>query len=73
MKILVTGDFYSEYELYETNFIDDLKAWIKAALNGENKPLDSNKHKLIGSHDTICTDDAIKQADMTIYVADLMD
>lgn len=70
--VLIAGDFYNEYELYETNNIDDLKSWFVECWNGNYKPLDTTKHALIGSQDDICTDDAIKQADITIYVADLI-
>lgn len=65
--ILVTTDFYSEFELYETTDPDDLKEYLTALYNGESVELDETKHTLLGSHDDISADDARAAADEIIY------
>lgn len=69
--ILVTTDFYSEFELYETTDPDDLKEYLTALYNGESVEIDETKHELIGSQDDIDTQDAINAADETIYCYEL--
>ena len=68
MRILVASDFYSEFELYETSDPDGLKDSIKRLINGED--VDTNKHTILGTHDTIETQEAITQADEVIYISD---
>lgn len=71
MKILIAGDFYSEFELYETSDPDGLKDSIKRLINGED--VDTNKHTILGTHDTINTQEAIAQADEVVFISDLID
>lgn len=71
MKILVASDFYSEFELYETSDPNGLKDNIKRLINGED--VDISKHTILGTHDTIDTQEAIAQADKIIYTSELMD
>ena len=68
MKILIAGDFYSEFELYETSDPDGLKDSIKRLINGED--VDTSKHTILGTHDTMETQETIKQADKVIYISD---
>ena len=69
--ILVTADFYSEFELYETTDPDDLLEWVRDMVNGRFRDLDETKHKLVASHDTMTTEEAIRVANDTIYTSDL--
>lgn len=71
--ILVTTDFYSEFELYETTDPDDLKEYLTKLYSGEDVELDEAKHELIGSQDDIDTQDAINAADETIYTYELVE
>ena len=73
MKALITADFYSEYELYETSDPDDLTNWVRDMVNGRFRKIDDQKHKLITSHDEMDTDEAIKKADTIIYCNDLVE
>ena len=67
MKILFADSFYSEFELYETSNPEDLKATIKKLVNGEPADIDETQHKIIGCQYDLETDEAIKQADETIF------
>lgn len=71
MKILFADSFYSEFELYETSNPEDLKATIKKLVNGEPANIDETQHTIIGSQDDLETDDAINQADETIFSFEL--
>ena len=71
--VLVTADFYGEYELYQTSDPDDLETWVNDMVNGRFREIDSNKHKLIGDYNTMDTDKAIKMADTTIWCNDLVE
>lgn len=70
MKVLITEDFYTDYELYETEDINELKDYISHMSNGESAELDETRHILIGSQDDIDTETAIKEADEIIYISD---
>lgn len=75
ITVLITTDFYAEYELYKTDDIDDLKHVTKLMVNGDDviEP-DPAHHKLIGSNlgtgKDIDTQTAIKMADEIIYLSD---
>lgn len=69
--ILVTADFYSEFELYETTDPDDLKEWVRDMVNGRFRDLDERYHELSATHDTMETEEAIRVADEIIYMSDL--
>jgi hypothetical protein len=71
MKVLVTADFYTEFELYETTDADDLKSWVRDMVNGRTRDLDETKHRIIASHETMDTETAIAEADPIIYMSDL--
>ena len=73
MKVLIAADFLSEYELYETNDIEDLKDITRRFENGENVAPDTTKHKLIGSQDDMLASEARAAADEIIYVCDLIE
>jgi len=51
--VLVTSDFYSEYELYRTSDVEDLKEYFRKLLKEENVDPDPAKHELIGNQDDI--------------------
>lgn len=72
MKVLITTDFYAEYELYETENINGLKNYVALmVLNTPDLELDENKYKLIGNQDTMTTEEAIEQADEIIYMDEI--
>ena len=73
MIVLVTADFYSEFELYETKDPEDLKSWVRDMVNERFRKIDDTKHKIIASHDTMETEEAIKKADITIWCNDLVE
>ena len=70
-KILVTADFYTEFELYETTDADDLKSWVLDMVNGRTRDLDETKHRIIATHETMDTETATAEADDVIYMSDL--
>ena len=70
MKILITSDFYYEYELYETDDADGLKELVKRMINGEDITPDPAKYKFLGFHDDITTEEAIAAADEIIFTSD---
>ena len=74
MKVLITSDFYSDFELYETEHLNGLKNWIALSIVSD-KPidLDPKQYKLIGNQDTMDTQDAIDQADETLFTSDFME
>jgi hypothetical protein len=72
MKVLVTADFYYEYELYETDDIDDLREVTRRMVNGEDVSPDETKHTLLGTHDDYWVDEAKAEADETIFITDLI-
>lgn len=69
--ILVTTDFFSEFELYETTDPDDLRDYLTRLYNGEDVELDETKHTLLGSQDDTETSEARAAADETIYTYEL--
>ena len=70
MKVLITSDFYSEYELYETDNLAGLKNYVALMANGGDTELDPKQYKLLGTDDNITTEDVIKMADEIIYISD---
>ena len=73
MKVLIASDFYSEYELYETDDIDDLREVTRRMANGENCAPDPSKHILLGSQDDYWLEDVQAEADETIFITDLIE
>ena len=71
MKILLTSDFFYEYDLYETSDPEALKAWIRDMMNGRFSKMDETKHKLIGTQDDLTADEAQAAADEIIYDGDM--
>lgn len=71
--ILVTTDFFSEFELYETTDPDDLRDYLTRLYNGEDVELDETKHSLIGSCADTDEDEARAAADETIYTYELVE
>lgn len=70
-KVLVTADFYTEFELYETTDPDDLEQWVSDMVNARTRDLDETKHRIIATHETMDTETATAEADRIIYMADL--
>lgn len=69
MKVLITADFFSDFELYETTDPAALKeAARRAMLYGE--PIADPVHVLTGSIDNMTTEEATAAADMIIYTRD---
>ena len=73
MKVLITSDFYYEYELYETDDIDDLRETTRRMANGEDVSPDESKHTLLGTHDDYWLEDVKAEADEIIFISDLID
>lgn len=73
MKVLIASDFYSEYELYETDDIDDLREVTRRMANGEDVSPDETKHTLLGSQDDYWLEDVQAEADETIFITDLIE
>lgn len=67
MKVLIATSFYAEYELCETENLEELKEYAKNMAYGiETEP--PKDCKFLGTHDDISTADAIAQADETIWI-----
>lgn len=74
MRILFADDFYTNYELYNTEHPDELKSIVKRLANGDEADIDESKHHLIGSsEDNLLTDIAIREADEIVFTSDLLD
>ena len=69
MIVLITSDFFAEYELIETENIDKTKERIKEALSGKDIQIDQY-YTIIGSVDNMTTEEARNQADEIIYISD---
>lgn len=70
MKILIAADFYTEFELYETESPADLiEQATSAYMDGTD--IDTNKHRLIGSQDDMTAEEATAQADEIIYTSEI--
>lgn len=73
MKVMITGAFYSEYEVYKIND-SDLNQFTKditKLANGEDA--DISKYSLITSQDSTSIEDAQKISDIVIYIEDLIE
>jgi len=71
MKVLITSDFYTDYELYETEKPNGLKNWVALSMmQPDPLPLNPNVYRLIGTQDEITEEDARSQADEIIYTSD---
>ena len=69
MIVLLTSDFFAEYELIETENIDKTKERIKDLINGKEIQEDEY-YSIIGSVDNIESEEARNQADEIIYISD---
>lgn len=66
MKALIASSFYAEFELCETESLEDLTTYTKNMVNGiESEP--PKGYKVLGSQDTMTATDAIAQAEATIW------
>ena len=70
MIVMITSDYYNEYELYKTEDLSDIENSLKTYFETGVYEMDPGKHELIGSQDTIDTDDAIETADKILYIDD---
>lgn len=69
-KIMIAADFYTEFELYETEDPADLiKQAASAYMDGTE--IDTNKHRVIGSQDSMTAEEARDQADKIIFTSEL--
>ena len=64
MRILITTDFFYEFELIETDNAQNAINYIKS--NGE----ENENIKVLGFHDTLTTEEARKNADLILYITD---
>jgi hypothetical protein len=67
---MITSDYYSEYELYKTEDLNDIENSLKTYFDTGVYEMDPSKHELIGSQDTVDADDAIETADKILYIDD---
>ena len=73
MTVMITGAFYSEYEVYKIKD-SDLNQFTKditKLANGEDA--DISKYSLIASQDSTSIEDAQKTSDIVIYLEDLIE
>ena len=70
MKVLIASDFYSEYELYETDDIDDLREVTRRMANGEDWTPDESKHTLLVTQDDYFLEDVKAEAEVTLFITD---
>ena len=70
MKVLITSDFYSEYELYETNNLEGLKNYVSLMANGIDVNLNPEQHKLLGTDNNFAICEVKEMADEVIYITD---
>lgn len=70
MKVLITSDFYSEYELYETDNLAGLENYVSLMVNGGDANLDPEQHKLLGSDNDFAICEVKEMADEFIYITD---
>ena len=70
MIVLVTSDFFAEYELIQTENIEVTKERIKDALSGKDIQIDQY-YTVIGSVDNMEASEAREKADQIIYISDL--
>ena len=70
MKVLITSDFYGEYELWEAESLEDAKRYTAAMVKGLEAP---EPGELIGTQDDILAADAIKAANEIIFIEDYME
>lgn len=70
MKVLVTSDFYSDFELIETDSIESAEQYIMAGIEGRELPQNIT---VISSSNGTSGEDAISQADKILYVSEYMD
>ena len=70
MKVLITSDFYSEYELYETNNLAGLKEYVSLMVNGIDANLDPEQYKLLGTDNNFAICEVKEMADEIIYITD---
>lgn len=71
MIVMITSDFYSEYELYRTDDFEGLKDLYKEYLEQGEIEIDINKYKLLCCQDDITTEAALKIADQVLYIGDI--
>lgn len=70
MKILITSDFYYDYELIETDSVASAEKYIYACLN--NKDIPTNIF-LLGSSNDMDTDEVLRQADEVLYLTEYLE
>lgn len=73
MKVLIASDFYYEYELYETDDLEDLIEVTRRCANGEEVFPDESKHTLLGSQDDYFLEDVKAEADATLFITDFIE
>lgn len=74
MIVMVTSDFYMDYELYKTDDPEGLENIIKTAYLTETDPeIDRDKYQVIGNQDDIISEVALNMSDKVIYLSDIED
>jgi len=71
MIIMISSDFYGEYELIKATDAEAVREYARKAANGIDADLPADA-EIIGSSDDITTDEAIQTADEIIFISDLI-
>ena len=69
MIVLLTSDFFADYELIETENIDKTRKKIKDLVSGKDIQIDQY-YSIIGSVDNMTTQEAQAAADQVLYISD---
>jgi len=71
MRALITTDFFTDFELYDTSDLEGLKAYAKNITEGIVPDLDGSVHAFLGSQDDMTAQEATEAADTIIYLSDI--
>jgi hypothetical protein len=71
VKVLITTDFFGEFELYETYSPEILTEYARAIANGDTET--RTDAKLIGNQDTLTVEEAKQAADQIIFLTDFVE
>lgn len=70
MKILITSDFYYDFELIEADSVASAEKYIYACLNNKDLPQDIT---VLGSSNDMDIDEVLAQAEKILYLTDYID
>lgn len=70
MKILITSDFYYDFELIETDSVASAENYIYACLNNKDIPTNIS---VLGSSNDMDEDEVLRQADEILYLTEYLE